>query len=278
MRLWVGDNQIKQYEKCLSLFQRILTFYHEWRSSHERRRTYFFGVIFARFRCTFKTQTVRRVIAPATVRWCGSTAERRDEDVAFTDASRHHFNKDCVCAIRWFFIWRSKRCTHARMQQLGIFVKYTLQSAWMHVTNITLHLAEGTMKASFGQTGVSEPEVVQTSDDLTGVCYSLDTAGPLACPSIRTRTTLVTSFTLCWASHSCHSLQPTSVKENPTWTSTEHGRFTPRRTTRSSSRPWVRHTTRSRPCHYLSVNKCHKCELVLYTRTARRRHQDGQRH
>lgn len=26
---------------------------------------------------------------------------------------------------------------------------------------------------------------------------------------------MVASSTLCWASHSCHSLQPTLVKENP---------------------------------------------------------------
>lgn len=60
------------------------------------------------------------------------------------------------------------------------------------------------------------PGCSNSSDYFIGVRYSLDIVlGPALLSRIRGCSATVTSSTLCWASHSCPSLQPTLVKENP---------------------------------------------------------------
>lgn len=148
-----------------------------------------------------------------------------------------------VCAIRGFFTWSPKVRLHAKDVGFCCSVVSPPGQQCCTMNGITCHLTPGWRNLRlFKQQWLSHRGLLLIRH--------------------RARPDLVLYKNLNRSDHILHIvLSFTQLSQPPahlrlrriqiqTWTSMEHGRFTPRRTTRSSSRPWVRTNTRA-TIHYL---------------------------
>lgn len=123
------------------------------------------------------------------------------------------------------------------------------------------------------------PGCSNSSDYSTRLCYSLNNTAGFWYKTGPCRTHIL-HIVLSFTQLSAASRVEESTPSKPTtWTSVEHGRSTPRRTTRSSSRPWVRDAL-GEPGRGLSSWRvaAFKFQFSISHRPPGRCDQDGQGH